>query len=86
MKKHGVLLVAVAVSGLITTVVFAQPEAVRVEAGMYEDACGHFIPTRQFRRDGLACRNFVEAAYRRGEMWSHHGTACRAREGHWNFD
>ena len=50
------------------------------------DAYGHFMPTREFHRHGVVCRNFVEATYRRGEMWSHHGTACRARDGHWHFD
>lgn len=172
-KKNSVLLVAAAVSGLVTTAVFAQPAAVRVGAGIsgeparYESDChrsnttagtlfgalgggvlgsvaghgnaaavvggallggvlgntigreidckdqpyafrtytvalngdvgrtyrwrhgdsyGHFIPTREFHRHGVVCRNFVEATYRRGEMWSHHGTACRARDGHWHFD
>lgn len=173
MRKGSVLLLAAAVSGLLATVVFAQPAAVRVNAGMYYspghyqsdcrrgkttagtifgaltggvlgsvashgnamatvggavvggvlgntiaheidcsdqpyalrtysvalngdigrvyrwrhgDAYGHFIPTREFHRHGLTCRNFAEATYRRGEMWSHHGTACRARDGHWHFD
>jgi len=57
----------------------------RVYRWRHGDAYGHFIPTREFHRHGGLCRNFVEATYRRGEMWSHHGTACRTRDGRWHF-
>lgn len=58
----------------------------RVYKWRHGDVYGHFMPVRQFHRDGLVCRNFVETTWRAGKAWSHHGTACRARDGHWHFD
>lgn len=48
---------------------------------------GHFIPTREFRRNGTVCREFTETSYRgNGRAVTRSGTSCRARDGHWRFD
>ena len=47
---------------------------------------GYFEPTREFRRGGMTCRDFVETTYRDGRDLTHNGTACRAQDGNWRFD
>ena len=52
----------------------------------HADAYGYFTPVREFRRGGLVCRAFTETSYRGRRSFTHEGTACRARDGHWRFD
>ncbi|MGH6829137.1 MAG: RT0821/Lpp0805 family surface protein [Rhizomicrobium sp.] len=50
-------------------------------------AYGYFTPVRQFRRDGVICRDFTETSYRPdGRSFTHRGTACRRPDGNWHFD
>lgn len=49
-------------------------------------ARGYFIPTREYRRGGLVCRDFTETTYRGNRGLTHSGTACRAQDGNWRFD
>jgi surface antigen len=49
-------------------------------------ARGYFVPTSEFRRGGLVCRNFSEVTYRGDRQIAHTGTACRAQDGNWRFD
>ena len=50
------------------------------------EARGYFIPTREYRRSGLVCRDFTETTYRDNRELTHGGTACRAQDGNWRFD
>ncbi|MGC9954373.1 MAG: hypothetical protein ABSD21_08870 [Rhizomicrobium sp.] len=50
------------------------------------DDYGYFVPEREFNRGGYICRSFSETTYRGGQSYSHSGTACRMRDGHWHFD
>ena len=50
------------------------------------DARGYFQPTREYRRGGMICRDFIETTYRDGRELARNGTACRAQDGHWRFD
>ncbi len=50
------------------------------------DAYGYFTPVREYRRQGLVCREFTETSYRRGRPVTRTGTACHERDGHWRFD
>jgi surface antigen len=50
------------------------------------DDYGYFTLTREFRRGGMACRDFSETSYRGGKSSSRDGTACRATDGNWRFD
>ena len=47
---------------------------------------GYFTPTREFRRDGMICRDFTETSWRGGQSFTHEGTACRQPDGNWRFD
>ena len=48
---------------------------------------GTFTSVREFRRGGQVCRDFTETTYRRGESFTHSGTACRdIGTGNWRFD
>ena len=49
-------------------------------------ARGYFIPTREYHRAGLVCRDFTETTYRDNRELTHQGTACRAQDGNWRFD
>ena len=46
---------------------------------------GYFVPVREFRRQGVVCREFTETTYHKNRAITRTGTACR-REGHWRFD
>lgn len=50
------------------------------------DARGYFQPTREYRRGGMICRDFIETTYRDGRELTRNGAACRAQDGHWRFD
>jgi len=47
---------------------------------------GYFVPQREFRRDGMVCREFSETTYAHGSNYTRSGTACRQRDGNWHFD
>jgi len=47
---------------------------------------GYFIPTREYRRGGVVCRDFTETTYRGGREYTRTGTACRETGGNWRFD
>lgn len=47
---------------------------------------GYFIPTREFRRGGVICRDFTETTYRGGRAFTRTGTACRDNGRDWRFD
>lgn len=47
---------------------------------------GYFMPTREFRRNGLVCRDFTETSWRGARAVTRSGTSCQARDGHWRFD
>jgi surface antigen len=49
-------------------------------------ARGYFVPTREYRRGGVVCRDFTETTYRGDRELTHAGTACRAQDGNWRFD
>ena len=52
----------------------------------HNQARGYFIPTREYRRGGIVCRDFTETTYRGDQELTHSGTACRAQDGNWRFD
>ena len=41
------------------------------------EARGYFQPTREYRRGGVVCRDFMETTYRGGREFTRSGTACR---------
>lgn len=47
-------------------------------------ARGHIVTTRQYRRHGRWCRDFVETSWHRGREYTRDGTVCRYRDG-WHF-
>jgi len=47
---------------------------------------GYFMPTREYRRNGVVCRDFTETTYRNGRELTRTGTSCRAQDGNWRFD
>jgi surface antigen len=47
---------------------------------------GYFQPTREFRRSGTVCREFIATSYRGGREMRRQGVACRASDGNWRFD
>lgn len=47
---------------------------------------GYFQPTREYRREGVQCRDFTETTYRGHRSITRSGTACRANDGQWRFD
>jgi surface antigen len=49
-------------------------------------ARGYFQPTREYRRGGVVCRDFIETTYRGNQELTRNGTACRAQDGNWRFD
>ncbi|MBI1331129.1 MAG: glycine zipper 2TM domain-containing protein [Alphaproteobacteria bacterium] len=51
----------------------------------HRDAYGWMEPTRQYRRRGQVCRDFMTTTYRHGREYVRHGTACRDRYGDWHF-
>lgn len=47
---------------------------------------GYFQPTREFRRSGTVCREFIATSYRGSREMRRNGIACRASDGNWRFD
>jgi surface antigen len=47
-------------------------------------ARGYITTTREYRRRGMFCRDFVETSWHRGREYTREGTACRYRDG-WHF-
>jgi surface antigen len=47
---------------------------------------GYFQPTREFRRSGTVCREFIATSYRGSREMRRNGVACRASDGNWRFD
>ena len=47
---------------------------------------GTFMPTREYQRGGVVCRDFTETTYRDGREQTRTGTSCRAQDGNWRFD
>lgn len=47
---------------------------------------GYFQPTREFRRSGTVCREFIATSYRGAREMRRNGVACRASDGDWRFD
>lgn len=47
---------------------------------------GYFQPTREFRRSGTVCREFIATSYRGNREMRRQGVACRASDGNWRFD
>ena len=52
----------------------------------HNQARGYFQPTREFRREGIQCRDFTVTNYRGNREFTRSGTACRANDGNWRFD
>jgi surface antigen len=47
---------------------------------------GYIITDREYRgRRGRLCRDFTQVTYRHGREMDQHGTACRGRDGNWEF-
>jgi surface antigen len=46
---------------------------------------GYIVTDREYRRRGRICRDFTQVTYRRGREMDQHGTACRSRNGNWEF-
>ena len=46
---------------------------------------GYVVTAREYRRRGQICRDFTQVMYRRGREIDRHGTACRNRNGEWQF-
>ena len=46
---------------------------------------GYTVTDREYRRRGRLCRDFTQVTYRHGREMDQHGTACRGRDGNWEF-
>ncbi len=46
---------------------------------------GYVVTNREYRRGGQVCRDFTQVYYRRGREIDRNGTACRGRNGDWQF-
>ncbi len=46
---------------------------------------GYIITNREYRRHGRLCRDFTQVVYRHGREYDRPGTACRRRDGEWEF-
>ena len=47
---------------------------------------GYFTPMREYRRNGVVCRDFTETTHKGGRDYTRTGTACRETGGNWRFD
>jgi surface antigen len=47
---------------------------------------GYTVTDREYRRRGRVCRDFTQVTYRNGQEMDDHGTACRNRDGQWEFN
>ena len=52
----------------------------------HRDNYGTIVSTREYWRDGYACRNFHAVNYRDGQRYERDGVACRQADGNWHFD
>jgi surface antigen len=64
---------------------FAGPPGVRREWHDPDGDHGFVITDREYRRGPRLCRDFTQVTYRRGREFDDHGTACRRRDGSWEF-
>ena len=46
---------------------------------------GYVVTDREYRRGPRLCRDFTQVVYRHGNRLERHGTACRRRNGDWEF-
>lgn len=46
---------------------------------------GYTVTDREYRRGDRLCRDFTQVTYRHGREMDQHGTACRGRDGNWEF-
>jgi surface antigen len=46
---------------------------------------GYIVTNREYYRDRRLCRDFTQVVYRRGREFDRSGTACRRRNGEWEF-
>ncbi len=46
---------------------------------------GYTVTDREYRRGDRICRDFTQVTYRHGREMDRHGTACRGRDGSWEF-
>ncbi len=50
------------------------------------DRYGTIVATREYRRNGLLCRDFHAVNYRGGQSFQRDGTVCRENDGNWHFE
>jgi surface antigen len=46
---------------------------------------GYVVTNREYWRHGRLCRDFTQVVYRHGRDFDRPGTACRRRDGEWEF-
>lgn len=46
---------------------------------------GYIVTNREYWWRGRLCRDFTQVVYRRGREFDRDGTACRRRDGSWEF-
>lgn len=46
---------------------------------------GYIVTNREYYRGPRLCRDFTQVVYRRGREFDRDGTACRRRNGEWEF-
>ena len=46
---------------------------------------GYVVTTREYYRGPRLCRDFTQVVYRHGRQFARDGTACRRRNGEWDF-
>ena len=46
---------------------------------------GYVVTDREYRHGNRLCRDFTQVVYREGREYDRHGTACRKRDGDWEF-
>jgi surface antigen len=46
---------------------------------------GFVVTNREYYRGRRLCRDFTQVVYRRGREFDRDGTACRGRDGQWEF-
>jgi surface antigen len=46
---------------------------------------GYVVTNREYFRGRRLCRDFTQVVYRRGREFDRDGTACRRRDGEWEF-
>jgi surface antigen len=46
---------------------------------------GYVVTNREYYRGPRLCRDFTQVVYRHGREFDREGTACRRRDGQWEF-